>query len=331
MKRTYKFIFILIILLAFLLSTGCSQTTDAPLVESTASPTLSTPTLAPTPSPTPYVDIYANAFQDFTSSAKLAAVYNTENNAFYYTSHDITTRIFPASTTKLFTAYVALQYLSPEELVYVGDELDFVAEDASVAELRKGYALTVSKLIEGMMLPSGNDAAYTVACTVGRRIAKNKNLDPYIAVEFFLQEMNLRAAALGLTGSHFTCPDGYHNENHYTTVNDLMKIAALALSNETIAQSVRLAEETVTLAPNVQVTWKNTNWLVRPDKPYYTPEAIGLKTGYTDAAGYVLLSAFPGRSSSSYIIILVAQCDNLESRFQYTKELYQVLKDISEA
>ena len=143
--------------------------------------------------------------------------------------------------------------------------------------------------------------------------------------------MNQYAMYLGLSGSHFTCPDGYHNENHYTTIKDLMEISALALSNETIARSVRIAEETVTLAPNMQVTWKNTNWLVRPDSPYYTPAAVGLKTGYTDAAGYVLLSAFQGRSSSSYIIILVARCETIESRFQYTKDIYQVLESVSKA
>ncbi len=333
MKYTCKLSLILLLLFTILVSAGCSETSNE--IQSSGasqSATLApTPTTIPTPTTTPNKDIYANAFQNYTSSAKIAAVYNTENKVFYYENQDVETRIYPASTTKLFTAYVALQIFSPDEIVIVGDELNFVAEDASVASLQEGNTLTVQKLIEGMMLPSGNDAAYTIACNAGRRIAKNKNLSSEIALEFFMQEMNQQALRLGLNGSHFTCPDGYHNEAHYTTIKDLMEIATLALSNETIAHSVRIAEETVSLAPGVQVTWKNTNWLVRPDSPYYTPDAIGLKTGHTDAAGYVLLSAFPGRSSSSYIIILVAQCDNLESRFQYTKELYQVLKDISEA
>lgn len=330
MKRTCRLTLILLILLTLLFTEGCSDTDSVPVLNE-STPTLSTPTYVPTPSPTPYVDLYANAFQDFTSAAKIAAVYNTENKTFYYETQNVSNMIYPASTTKLFTAYVALQYLSPDDIVFVGDELDFVAEDASTASLQKGNMLTVTKLVEAMMLPSGNDAAYTLACTVGRIIAKNKNLDPYIAVEFFTQEMNQQATRLGLTGSHFTCPDGYHNEDHYTTIQDLMEIATLAMSNETIARSVRIPEETVYLDSNNPVTWKNTNWLIRPDSPYYTPDAIGLKTGYTDASGYVLLSAFQGRTSSSYIIILVAQCETIENRFLYTQQLYQVLKDISEA
>ncbi len=329
MKSPYKLSLILVLLFTILVSVGCSERSAAIQPSAASQSVTSVPT--PTPTSTPNTDIYANAFQNYTSSAKIAAVYNTENKVFYYANQDVETRIYPASTTKLFTAYVALQIFSPDEILIVGDELNFVAEDASVASLQKGNALSVRKLIEGMMLPSGNDAAYTIACNAGRRIAKNKNLSSDISLAFFMQEMNRQALYLGLNGSHFTCPDGYHNEAHYTTIKDLMEIATLALSNETIAHSVRIAEETVSLAPGVQVTWKNTNWLVRPDSPYYTPDAIGLKTGHTDAAGYVLLSAFPGRSSSSYIIMLVAQCDNLESRFQYTKELYQVLKEISEA
>lgn len=334
MKAIRKSFFIVILLLVIILGNACSsteQTLSVPTASIFASISDSpSPQITPSPAPTPNVEMYVDAYKNYTAGAPLAAVYDTRSKTYYYTTHDVSTRIYPASTTKLFTAYVALQYLDPDEIVIAGNELDFVAEDASVADIPKGSRVSVSTLIKGMMLPSGNDAAYVIACKAGRALAKNQNINADIALEFFMQEVNNQATRLGLLGTHFTTPDGYHRDDHYTTIQDLLRIAELALSNETIANAVQIPEETVWLE-SVQTTWKNTNWLVRPDKPYYIPDAIGLKTGYTDMAGYVLLSAFPGKIPSSYTIILVAQCKSIESRFQYSMELYQILNNVNQA
>lgn len=281
-----------------------------------------------TKTPEPDTEAFADAYKNYTANAPIAAVYDTKSNEYFYTKQDGSTRIYPASTTKLLTALVALSYLSPQEFITAGDELNFVAEDASIAEIEKGDTLSVDNLISGLLLPSGNDVAYVLACAAGRRIGHNELLAPSQAVQYFVNEMNVKASQLGCFGSHFVSPDGYHTPEHYTTIDDLIIIAMRALENSIIAKHVCTANETALISPDRTLFWKNTNLLLHSDSPYYTEDAVGLKTGYTKEAGYVLLSAFRNRLLSSYIIILVAKCPTPESRFEETRGLYKVIQDV---
>ncbi len=320
MKQHFRTFALWIILVAYAFLPGCTHAPDL-------SPT-PFPTQVSTPTPVPFTDQYVEAFRSYESTAGICAVYDMQSGVYLYTKQEASTRIYPASTTKLFTAWVALQYLSPEEMVVVGDELDRVAPDASIALLKKGYTLSVSYLIEGMLLPSGNDSAYVVACRAGRKIAQNDHLDVNTAITTFMDEVNRQAGLQGLQGTHFVSPDGYHDSNHYTTVEDLMKIATLALANPTIAQYAQTADEQVQFNDGTEAVWKNTNLLLHKDSPYYLKDAVGLKTGYTKAAGYVLLSAVQNPHSESLVILLVAQCPTPESRFSETISLYNVLKSV---
>ncbi|MBP3391255.1 MAG: hypothetical protein J6L76_00530 [Clostridia bacterium] len=324
MKRYFRVILPWIFVLIYVLLPGC-KAPAAPVSLTTA---IVTPTYTPAPTPVPFTERCIEAFKSYESAAGVCTVYDVQEDLYLYTKQEVSTRIFPASTTKLFTIWVALQYLSPEEYATVGDELNLVAEDASVADLKKGYVLPVSTLIEGMLLPSGNDAAYVIACHAGRRIAGNSYLDAYTAVKTFMNEVNRQAELNGLSGTHFTTPDGYHHPEHYTTVEDLIKIAKLALNTPVIMQYTQIPEATIQFSDGEQTTWKNTNWLVCQDKPYYLKDAIGLKTGYTEKAGYIMLAAIRNPHTESVVIILVAQCPNIESRFAETISLYNVLKSV---
>ena len=200
-------------------------------------------------------------------------------------------RIYPASITKLLSAYVVLQYMEPTDTVKVGDALNLVQEDSSVAGLEEGDELTVEQLIAAMMLPSGNDAAQVAAVAVGRKFADNNSFPYEDAVKLFVMEMNRQAEWIGMTDSHFVNPDGFHHEDHYTTMNDLVRLCETVLMNETILKYTGSLEVTVEQSGR-KLEWVNTNVLLHEETEVYHPNAIGLKTGYTSKAGNCLVSAF---------------------------------------
>lgn len=246
-------------------------------------------------------------------------VYDCKADTFLVSSNQGGETVYPASITKLFTAHIALQYLQPDTEITAGDALNLVAWGSSVAKIKKGDVLTVEQLIEAMLLPSGNDAAYILACEAGRAIKGNPSLNVSSAVKAFVSQMNSQAASLGMTGTHFVNPDGIHDSDHYTTFADLSILGKLALENQTIMKYAAKAKDEVTLHGET-VEWKNTNALVDPATPYYCPYAVGLKTGQTPSAGSCLLSAF--QMDETQLIIGVFGCPEEEDRFDDTLQLF---------
>lgn len=223
-------------------------------------------------------------------------------------------KLYPASTTKLFSAYVALQILDPEQVLTAGDELELLKSGSSVAYIGKGHQLTVEMLVEAMMLPSGNDAALVLAAGAGRAIAGDENLSGEEAVACFVDQMNETALALGFEKSHFANPDGYHVGTHYTSVYDMARISRLALENEVISRYMKIHEADVVYASGHTNHWINTNRLLDPESELYVPGAIGMKTGHTNQAGYCLMSAF--RQNGRTIVVGVFGYRETEPRFR---------------
>ena len=226
------------------------------------------------------------------SQARQIFVYDTNTDKMLYSKSVETGKLFPASTTKLFTTYVALQHLDPNAVITIGDELDLVHEGSSMAYVPRGGKLLARTLVEGMMLPSGNDAAMVLAAAAGRVIAQDETLAAADAVQVFVDEMNRQADELGFEKSHFTIPDGWHSGSHYTCLNDLARISVLALENETIRSYTQLHRDKTVSVSGHYITWENTNLLLNPESGYYRGDTVGLKTGYTRPAGYCLISAF---------------------------------------
>lgn len=218
-------------------------------------------------------------------------VYDVRTGQYLQQKGELDEKLYPASITKLMSVYVMLQYMDESDVVTVGDALTLVQPDSSLANLQAGDQLTVSQLVAAMMLPSGNDAAQTAAVATGRVIADNQNFTPAEASQVFVQQMNEQAQALGMTGTHFANADGFHDDNHYTTMEDLRILAEKILADPTIVGYTSRREETVNLLDGER-TWKNTNYLLHPQMGSYIPGTIGLKTGYTSAAGSCLMSAF---------------------------------------
>ncbi|MCI5574104.1 MAG: hypothetical protein MR379_00820 [Clostridiales bacterium] len=267
-------------------STGTPSTGASSGTESTTAPAL--PSLS---------------IPDGAIDAAQAIIYDvTSRRVLYSRNQVIDGKTYPASTTKLFTSWLALQYLSPDEVVTAGDELSLLASDASIAYIKRGHKLTASMLVEAMMLPSGGDAAYVIAAAAGKKIYGSDSVSAETAVKAFVNEMNRRLAALGFSGTHFTNPDGYHDPDHYTTLEDMAGIAALALENSTIMKYTTLPSDRVIYASGQTNSWTNTNELIQPESLYYCADAIGLKTGSTDEAGYCVMTATKGQDGRYYII-----------------------------
>jgi D-alanyl-D-alanine carboxypeptidase (penicillin-binding protein 5/6) len=217
--------------------------------------------------------------------------YDLREDVFLAQQGDGDAKLYPASITKLLSCYVILQHVKPETEVVVGDALALVQPDSSVADLKEGDKLTMEQLIAAMLLPSGNDAAQVAAVAAGRAIAENEALDYTEAAKVFVEEMNRQAKALGMENSHFVSPDGYHDDNHYTSMNDLVTLCKTVLKNPTILKYTGMAKSTVTLSGR-ELEWENTNILLDSEKEFYHPNTIGMKTGYTSKAGNCLVSAF---------------------------------------
>lgn len=271
-------------------------------------------------------DSWTKLLSGKTMTASHYFVYDCNTREYLILSGDQEEPVFPASVTKLFSAYVALRYILPDEKLTAGSELALVPEDASIAGLQEGDTLTVAQLVEGMMLPSGNDATFVLATAVGRILTGDPELDPQAAMDRFVEEMNIQAAILGLSDTHFVTPDGWHNDNHYTSMDDLVKIGMLSWNHPVIAQYVTVSQESIPMDEERSLDWDNTNLLLYPELDYYCPYAVGLKTGFTTPAGNCVLSAF--RVGNRELLIGVFGCPNQNDRFTETLLLFTEVFDL---
>jgi len=246
-------------------------------------------------------------------------VSDPETGQILYCSTDPGDKVYPASITKLFSAWVALRFLPGDAVVTVGWELGLLEPGSSSAFLALDSRLTVEDLIRGMLMPSGNDAALVLATAVGREILRNPTATAREAVAEFVAEMNRAAEVLNLQNTHFENPHGCHAEDHYSCPADLSVMAALAVDESLIRDTIDLREITVTARSGERYTWRNTNRLVHPEGN--CPEAIGMKTGYTDAAGYCLLAAF---GEERPLVVGVFGCSDSETRYNTAEELYRL-------
>lgn len=212
--------------------------------------------------------------------------------------------IAPASTAKILTALIVLDYCSLENTITVGSEIDLIASDSSRAGLNHGDMLTVKQLLYAMLLPSGNDAAYTLAVNAGKKIAGKDGLGVQQAVIVFVNAMNQKAKEVGATASNFINPDGYDADGQYTTAFDLAQIAKACLSNDTLFEIMSSYKINDTWTNGREVTYFNTNSLLNPDSQYYYSNAVGLKTGTTGDAGSCLVSA-AAINGQTYICVVM--------------------------
>lgn len=172
-----------------------------------------------------------------------------------------------ASTTKIMTALVVCQQCNVLDRVRIPAEA--VGVEGSSMYLTEGEVLTVQELLYGLMLHSGNDAAVALAIYCGG------------TVEGFAELMNDKARALGLENTHFVNPNGLDAPGHYSTARDLAVLAACAMEDPVFAQTVSTKQVKI-----------GERYLTNHNKLLWQVEgADGVKTGYTRAAGRILVSS----------------------------------------
>ena len=259
-------------------------------------------------------------------SARQILVYDSTNDQLLYAKAPEGGKLYPASVTKLFTCYVALQILDPSKVITAGNELNLVADDSSKAYIYRNQQVTVKMLVGGMMMPSGNDAAMIMAAAAGRKLAGDSRLPAEEAVRTFVAEMNRQAKELGFEKTHFSNPDGYHVGSHYTCLNDMIRMAELALGNDIIRRYMGYYGLNLTYVSGQSNTWVNTNQLLNKNGEFYCEDAIGMKTGHTGQAGHCLMSAF--EIGDKTVVIGVFGCKDKNARFSDSIVLRNIYKQI---
>lgn len=229
-----------------------------------------------------------------------SGVFNVTRQEVTY-SKNIYEKIYPASTTKILTALLAIENGNLDQSYIVSENAVNQASDSSVCNLHAGDQITLRQLLYGLMLRSGNDAAVAIAEAVSGDI------------ESFAKLMNERARTIGAFHSHFVNPNGLHDEEHYTTVYDMYRIFEEALKNEEfrniLTTQMFVADYTDSAGMPVHQEWQTTNkYLLNLETAPEGITVLGGKTGTTNPAGYclVLLSK---NSSEEEIISIVMKAD----------------------
>ena len=248
----------------------------------------------------------------FAKTAEGAGAFNIDTHQVLY-SQNLFEKRYPASTTKILTAYIILKNCDLNATVTVSHDAANPGHSSSVCGLKEGDVITVQDLLYGLLLESGNDAAIALAeyCSG--------------SVEEFAKLMNSTAKSFGATNSSFVNPSGLPDENHYTTIYDMYLIFSNAISLESfvaiISSQTHDVAYTNAQGAAVSKTFKNTcGYLTRA---YTAPENVtvtGGKTGTTGEAGHclVLLSQ---NAKNERIISIVYKADGKKDLYSFMNEI----------
>lgn len=195
-----------------------------------------------------------------------------------------TLKLAPASTTKIMTAIIALENYKLTNKMTVKN----IDPTGAQMGLKIGQKTTIENLLYGLLLPSGNDAAFVLADNFEGGERK------------FVEAMNTKAKELNMTNTNFTNPTGLEDENHFATSLDLARLSAYALKNPVFAKIVSTPE--ITLVDNDQKTQKklkNLNQLLGN-----VLGATGIKTGWTEDAGECLIASAKRNGHTIITVVL---------------------------
>lgn len=216
--------------------------------------------------------VTATAYEDLALSAKSAVLIVADTGEIVYAENE-NQKLPMASTTKIMTSLLALEYGNSAKEIIVTDEM-LKVEGTSMG-LLPGDSVTLGTLVSGMLLESGNDAANVTAYAVSG------------GVEPFLELMNSRAKELGMNNTSFDTPSGLDSENHYSTAYDMAILGAYAVSNPQFLSICSQKQQAVYYGnPPYRRTLTNHNKLLS-----MYDGCIGIKTGFTKKSGRCLVTA----------------------------------------
>lgn len=205
-------------------------------------------------------------------------------------------RMFPASTTKIMTAILALENCNLDDTATASEyAVMSIPSGYTNANIQVGETLTIKDLLYSLMVTSANESAIIL----GEHISGSE--------EAFCWLMNDRAKELGCKDTHFVNPNGIHKDDHYSTAYDLALMAKHAMQNDTFRQIVKTTEFSLPSTDSysgVERHFYNTNNLIRPDTSWYYEYATGIKTGFTSQAGNCLVASAE-KDGVSYITVVL--------------------------
>lgn len=208
---------------------------------------------------------------------------------------------YPASTTKIMTAILALEKCQLSDLASVSHDAIFtVPASYSHASLKEGEQFTIEQLLNVLLIPSANDAANVIAEHISGSVSEFANL------------MNEKATEIGCKNTHFVNPNGIHNKEHTTTAYDLALMGRYAMKNTTFRDIVKKTRYSLPATEKYQKTnrvFNTTNDLLKENHStsksnYYYQNATGIKTGYTDEAGSCIVASAKKDDMEVVVVIL---------------------------
>lgn len=295
---------------------------EAAAADITAAPEMETLTAAATAAPEPAPRVYDT--ENLALEARTVLLVRlSDDNESEQTIYAVDSEksIYPASTLKMLTALTVLDIAQPDELVEVGLEIYIPPLDASRAGLEYGMKLTVRELLEGLLLPSGADAAYTLGIYCGRKLKGDGQLDMLEAVKAFIAAMNQKAMDIGAAHTTAVNVVGLDDKKQQTTAEDILTIAKVFLDNPVLAEICSLPTAKITSENGKTVSLKNTNKMLLSGSEYYNGHVAGVKTGTTSKAGNCLVSVFTV-DDERYLCIVMNS--SYYGKFTDTQQLYEV-------
>lgn len=222
-------------------------------------------------------------------------------------------RLYPASTTKIMTAILALEKGKLDQVMTASESaVNDIGKDGSNIGIMAGEEITLEYLLHALLISSANETANIIA----------ENICP--SRQEFVDLMNQKAKDLGALNTHFVNPCGAHNPDHYTTPADLSKIARYAMTFPKFREIVHM--NNFQMPPtNKHESWPvlaTTNKLMQNTKSEIY-EINGIKTGYTQPAGYNLVASAVNPQGMELIsVIMDVNNDGAQSNVKkYSKEL----------
>lgn len=217
-------------------------------------------------------------------------------------------KLAPASLSKLLTAVLAEEYLSPSSTVYFSENSKTPREEGEkMSQIPAGEGLSKEEMLKLLLISSANDAAVALAGQLG-------------GTEFFRELANQKAEALGMRDSNLANPTGLDHSDHYATAEDLAKLAEYIWhTHQNLWEITRNATETVLTGSGALQEIKNTNKLLEE-----FPAILGGKTGFTDNAKESLIFLYPIRPSGVAIAVILGSDD----RFGDGRKIIQWLEKI---
>lgn len=234
-------------------------------------------------------------------------------------SKNATKQMYPASTTKVMTALLALKYGNLSDEVTVTDESVITEAGASLAGINPGDKLTLDQLLYGLMLPSGNDAANAIAVHIGG------------SMDNFIKMMNDEAKRIGAVDTSFMNPSGLSDSNHYTTAYDLYLILNEAMKDTRFVNYAGSASYNATYMAadgnEITKTWKNGNRYITGQVA--APRGVEVeagKTGTTLAAGSCLVLCSENGEGKRYISVILKSKNRADLYDNMSKLLSKINK-----